>query len=221
MKVTEISIDKLIPYWNNARENDNTIERLVKSIQEYGFNTPLVVNKDMVLITGHARLKALRKLGIKTVPCVVLNLTDEQAKKYRIADNKIQELTEWNEEALFKELREIGDQFELLDMGFSSKDLERIIGEQQAFSEQFDVEVYPEVGTETVPVEDYKPQVKTPQFAPEQKRDIEEINKQLKKRERELSGQYVRESHLVNAGAEIVTCPHCLQKFTIKRNGGN
>lgn len=217
MKVTEIEIDKLMPYWNNPRDNEKTIERLVNSIKEYGFNTPLVVNKDMVLITGHARLKALRKLGVKTVPCVVLDLTEEQAKKYRIADNKIQELTDWNEDALFKELREIGDQFELLDIGFDSKEIERIIGEQKSFAEQFEPQ-FAEVETSSVEVEEYKPVVEEkPNFVSEQKKDIDKINEQLKKREQELKNQYVKESYLSNAGNELVTCPHCRQQFMIKR----
>ena len=85
MQTTEIPIEQIRPYWNNPRKNDATINRLCKSIEDYGFNVPLVVNKDMVIITGHARLKAAKKLGMATVPCVVVDLTDEQAKKYRVA----------------------------------------------------------------------------------------------------------------------------------------
>ena len=129
MKVTDIEVGKLLPYWNNARNNDKTVEKIVTSIKEYGFTVPLVVNKDMVLITGHARLKAAKKLGLKTVPCVLVDMTEDQAKKYRIADNKIQESTEWNEEALFKELREIGDPMELVNMGFELKEIEDIVGD--------------------------------------------------------------------------------------------
>lgn len=158
MNVKDIKVTDLTPYWHNPRNNEKTVERLIKSIQEYGFNTPLVVNSDMVLITGHARLKAAKRLGLETVPCVVLNITDEQAKKYRIADNKIQELTQWDEDALFKELREIGDAFELQDIGFDTNEINKILGEQEKFMEEFEV-----AEAQPVQVEDYEiPEAETP-----------------------------------------------------------
>ena len=113
MKVPNLNIEthkltKVKPYWRNARDNDGTVSALKKSIEEFGFNQPLVVDSKMVLITGHARYRALKELGYKEAPCIVVDLDDEKAKAYRIADNKIHELTKWNEGDLILELRELG-----------------------------------------------------------------------------------------------------------------
>ena len=228
MKVQEISIDKIVPYWQNPRNNEKTVERLVISIKEYGFNVPLVVNKDMVLITGHARLKAAKKLGLATVPCNVVDLTDEQAKKYRIANNKIQELTDWKEEELFKELREIGDKMELMEMGFSLDDIDDIVGDLEEA-----VEEVPSPVIDDTPVASYNPAVTTsnPTYsaAPievptatieatnyedeEEKKKLEEI---LKKRELELEGRFVKESYEQHSKDNLIRCPHCGESFLVR-----
>lgn len=196
MNVIEVEVSKLMPYWHNPRKNDGTVEKLVNSISKYGFNVPLVVNKDMVLITGHARLKAAKKLGLEKVPCVVVNLTEEQAKKYRIADNKIQESTEWDEEALFKELREIGDPLDLVDMGFTSKEVEDIIGDFDSLMDEvkgIDIPVYEEVAPQRVQTEYIPTQATAEPFTPPSpspmlegnKTSREELERQLREREKE------------------------------------
>lgn len=234
MNVQEISIDKVIPYWHNPRNNDKTVERLMKSIREYGFNQPLVVNKDMVLIVGHARLKAARKLGLATVPCVIVDLTDEQAKKYRIADNKIQELTDWKEDDLFKELREIGDQFELLDMGFDMGEIKDIVG---AFDEvveqgqQSAAEVQ-SVVTEATPwsgesqptataqpvetVETTTVYAEAPAVAVDTSAERAKLEAELKKREAELNGRFVKESYEQHSKDNLIVCPHCGKSFKVR-----
>lgn len=106
MKINKVKIGTIVPYWRNARVNDGVIEALKKSIQEYGFNSPIVVDKDMTIINGHARYKALMELGYETVEVVVKdNLTDEQIRKYRIADNKLSEIATWDNTKLLEELR--------------------------------------------------------------------------------------------------------------------
>ena len=220
MKVQEISIDKVIPYWQNPRNNEKTVERLCVSIKEYGFNVPLVVNKDMILITGHARLKAAKKLGLKTVPCNVVDLTDEQAKKYRIADNKIQELTDWKEEELFKELREIGDKMELLDMGFSLDDIDEIVGDLEESVEEVTSTVEP-VGFEETQTGEPIPTAEMPTATieatnyedEEEKKKLEEL---LKKRELELSGRFVKESYEQHSKDNLIRCPHCGESFLVR-----
>lgn len=233
MKVVDVEVTKLMPYWNNARNNDKTVEKIVNSIKEYGFTVPLVVNKDMVLVTGHARLKAAKKLGLKTVPCVMVDLTEEQAKKYRIADNKIQESSEWNEEALFKELREIGDPLELVNMGFSMKEVEDIIGDIDSLVEDAQelAEVVPEYEvTAARPVEStpYEPPIdaQEPRFENQsttepkpmiqRTRTAEDIERELKERERELNGKFVRESFEQTKYENVVVCPHCGQQFKVR-----
>ena len=235
MNVQEIGIDKVIPYWHNPRNNDKTVERLMVSIKEYGFNVPLVVNKDMVLITGHARLKAARKLGLATVPCVVVDLSEEKAKKYRIADNKIQELTDWREDDLFKELREIGNRFDLLDMGFDMKEIESIVGtfdqvasagEEQAASVQSvvagsadDLDPVPFVpSAQAQPVETVTSTTvyAAAPAAVDTSAEREKLEAELKKRELELSGRFVKESYEQHSKDNLVVCPHCGQSFKVR-----
>ena len=231
MKVIDIEVGKLMPYWNNARNNDKTVEKIVKSIQDYGFTVPLVVNKDMVLVTGHARLKAAKKLGLSTVPCVMVDLTEEQAKKYRIADNKIQESTEWNEEALFKELREIGDPLELVDMGFSLKEVEDIVGDidslvSDATALAEEIPEYTVTSSQPVESEPYTQPVRDSyeetEPMPEPKpimqptKSAEDIEREIKQREKELNGRFVQESYEQTKYDNVVVCPHCGKQFKVR-----
>lgn len=108
MQVENWPIDKVTPYENNPRKNDDAVEYVANSIREFGFQQPLVVDKDGVLIVGHTRLKAAQKLGLAEVPVVVADgLTDEQVKAYRLADNKTAEKSSWDYEMLNVELEDI------------------------------------------------------------------------------------------------------------------
>ena len=109
MNIKKISLSEIKPYWRNARKNDKTVEVLKQSIKSYGFNQPLVLDKENVIITGHARYRALMQLGHTEAPCIVTDLSPQKAKEYRIADNKTHELTIWNNDDLMVELREIGN----------------------------------------------------------------------------------------------------------------
>ena len=109
MKVTEVDLSLIKPYWRNPRDNSKTIEALKESITDYGFNVPLVIDKDNVIITGHSRYKALRLLGYTHAPCIIKDLDEEKAKKYRIADNKLSEMASWDSDLLEQELRSMSD----------------------------------------------------------------------------------------------------------------
>ena len=85
MKVVDVPIDEITPYWHNPRKNDKTVERLVENIRKFGFQVPLVLDKNKVVIAGHARLKAAKKPEMQTVPCNIVNLTEEEAKRFRIS----------------------------------------------------------------------------------------------------------------------------------------
>lgn len=110
----------LSPYENNPRNNDEAVDYVAKSIKEFGFKVPCVVSGDGVLITGHTRLKACKKLGIEEVPCIVADdLTEEQIKAFRLADNKVGEIATWDLDKLNIELdglKDIG--FDMSDYGF-------------------------------------------------------------------------------------------------------
>lgn len=109
MNVQEINLSEIKPYFKNARINDKTIPALKESITRFGFNNPLILDKNNVIICGHARYKALTELGKKTAPCVIVDLPAQQVKEYRIADNKSSELAQWDGALLMTEMRELTD----------------------------------------------------------------------------------------------------------------
>ena len=129
MNIQNISIEEIRPYWRNPRNNESAIDAVKKSIQEYGFNQPIVTDKDLVIIAGHTRYKALLQLGWKEAPVVVLeDIAPEKAKQYRIADNKTNELASWDMSLLIPELREIKDLDVMRDY-FPEFDLDALLHE--------------------------------------------------------------------------------------------
>ena len=123
MTVQEISIQDLKPYKNNPRRNDKAVDAVVKSIQQFGFKEPIVIDKDKVIVCGHTRLKAAKLLGLEKIPCVIADdLTPEQIKAFRLIDNKTAELAEWDFKKLETELEsiEIPD-FNMSDFQFEIK----------------------------------------------------------------------------------------------------
>ena len=128
MKLTKVKLTQIKPYWRNPRNNAPAVEAVKRSIQEYGYNSPILVDKSLVVIAGHTRLIALRDLGYDEIQVGVVDLTEEQAKAYRIADNKSSELATWDEEMLLQELREITS-IETLDVFFPAVDLSSMVSE--------------------------------------------------------------------------------------------
>ena len=112
-------IKDIKPYENNPRNNKEAVDKVVASLREFGFQQPIVVDKDNVVIAGHTRLKAAKKLKMKNVPVVVAEeLTEEQVKAYRLADNKTAEFAEWDLELLSEELEGIAE-IDMSEFGFS------------------------------------------------------------------------------------------------------
>jgi site-specific DNA-methyltransferase (adenine-specific) len=130
MEIEQISIDDLIPYINNPRDNTAAVDAVASSIAEFGFKVPLVVDRNHVVVTGHTRLLAAKKLGLTDVPCIVADdLSEAKIKAYRIADNKVAELASWNPELLQAELdalNELG--VDMGDFGFSEEETEDLSG---------------------------------------------------------------------------------------------
>ncbi len=109
MQVFEKKISELKEYINNPRKNDKAVEYLKNSIRDFGFKVPLVIDKDDVIVCGHTRLKAAKALKMKTVPCIIADdLTDEQIKAFRLADNQVTGLSTWDNEMLDAELEALG-----------------------------------------------------------------------------------------------------------------
>ena len=122
MKVEEWNIEEVKPYDNNPRNNEGAVDATANSIKEFGWQQPIVVDKNGVIIVGHTRLKAAKKLKLKQVPVTIAeNLTDEQVKAYRLADNKTGELADWDVDMLDDELNDILN-IDMEDFGFEELD---------------------------------------------------------------------------------------------------
>ena len=108
MNIVNLKVEELIPYINNPRNNTEAVDKVAASIKEFGFKVPIVIDKDNVVVTGHTRLLASKKLGLEEVPCVIADdLSPAQIKAFRIADNKVSEYAEWDEDMLKVELEEL------------------------------------------------------------------------------------------------------------------
>lgn len=124
MLVQTRKIEDLKEYESNPRKNAPAVEAVAASIREFGFLQPIVIDQSNVIVAGHTRYKACQKLGITEVPCVVADdLTPEQIKAYRLADNKTAELAEWDMDLLRAELKDLPS-FDMKQFGFESADLE-------------------------------------------------------------------------------------------------
>ena len=126
LQIQEVDIGLVKPYDNNPRQNDNAVEKVAKSIKEYGFRNPIIVDGDNVIIAGHTRLRAAKSLGLTKVPVVVVtDLSPEKVKAFRLDDNKTAEFAEWDLAKLgeeFSALQEGG--FDLGELAFSQKEID-------------------------------------------------------------------------------------------------
>lgn len=119
MEIVYLSPKELIPYENNPRINDGGVQPVIESIKAYGFKVPLVVDKNNIVVCGHTRLKAALKMGLERVPCIIADdLSDEQIRAFRLADNKVSDFSIWDNKLLLTELDEIADDlFTGFDLG--------------------------------------------------------------------------------------------------------
>jgi len=129
MEVVQRPIESIRPYANNPRKNDKAVDAAAKSISEFDWNQPIVVDAEGVIIAGDTRYKAALKLGLKTVPVfVAAHLSEEDARRYRIADNKVGEIAGWDYDRLIEELKaDGGDPRSWLDLGFNEGELEELL----------------------------------------------------------------------------------------------
>lgn len=122
MKIEELKILDIVPYENNPRNNDEAVPAVAKSIEEFGFKVPIVIDKNNVIIAGHTRLRAAESLGLKKVPCIRADdLTEEQVRAFRLADNKTAELAFWDFTKLDKELEKL-ENIDMSEFGFDRDD---------------------------------------------------------------------------------------------------
>ena len=126
MDIQEIEIDKIIPYINNPRKNLN-VDKVASSIKEFGFQQPIVVDKSNTIIVGHTRFEAAKKLGITKVPVQIADLSDTQAKAYRIADNRLNQDASWDTKLLNIEFNDLlSKDYNLDSLGFTTDELDTL-----------------------------------------------------------------------------------------------
>ena len=124
MKIIEKSVEELTPYENNPRKNDGAVDAVAASIREFGFKVPIIIDKAGVIVAGHTRLKAAKKLGLETVPCIIADdLSPKQIQAFRLADNKTAELADWDFDMLSVELSDLDD-IDMSEFGFDMSEFE-------------------------------------------------------------------------------------------------
>ena len=150
MQITHKPIDTLIPYARNARVHDETqIAQIAGSIKEFGFNNPILIDKDNGIIAGHGRVMAARKLGLTEVPTILLDhLNETQRKAYILADNRIAINSTWDNEMLSVELSDIKDDIDLAKLGFNPDELNALLNPTELTEGLTDEDAVPEVPVE-------------------------------------------------------------------------
>ena len=133
LKIEYVDIDSIKPYENNPRHNEEAIPYVMNSIKEFGFKNPIIIDKNNVIIAGHTRLESAKRLGMKEVPIIHADdLTEEQVKAFRLADNKVSEKAEWDFNMLDAELADLDINME--DFGFEKLDIN-----EEDFGTQFNL----------------------------------------------------------------------------------
>ena len=139
MNIVEKKISEIKPYEKNPRRNEKAIDLVANSIKEFGFKQPIVIDNNNVIVCGHTRYEASKRLGLKQVPCVIADdLSDEQIKAYRLADNKVAEASEWDFDLLSDELDEIIG-IDMEDFGFLDVDLSE--DEEDVSEDDYEIQV--------------------------------------------------------------------------------
>jgi hypothetical protein len=153
-----VGINELIPWDKNPRKNDMAVDAVAESIKRFGFASPILArNEDGRVIAGHTRLKAAKKLGYQQVPVRYLSLNDDEANALALADNKLGELAEWDDEALSDILRDLETKSEPIDnLGWSLEELDKLLEPPKEETE-----------TDTESNKDlYTKKIKAPQYEP-------------------------------------------------------
>ena len=141
MKVEQIKIEEILPYDQNPRDNSSAVEKVADSIKEFGWQQPIVVDEEKIILAGHTRHLAALSMGAKEVPVLIAKgLTEAQKKAYRIVDNKTSELAEWDKELLKSEFLALQElDFDLNLTGFDLDEIARMSGEDlMQFDEELD-----------------------------------------------------------------------------------
>ena len=148
MQIVEKELSWLKPYANNPRDNESAVEPVAKSIKEFGFKVPIVATSDGEIINGHTRFKASKLLGLEKVPVIIADdLTDEQIKAFRLADNKVSEFSKWNEDKLRDELKQL--EMDMTEFGFEFTELTDLLEEEKEKEQEPEIKFTEELGEES------------------------------------------------------------------------
>jgi hypothetical protein len=140
MNITTIPIENVFPYDANPRANQ-AVDKVAKSLEEFGFQQPIVCDESNVIIVGHTRFAAAKQLGFTEVPVLYANLSEDKAKAYRIADNRTNQDGDWDFALLTKELEDLlAGQFDLSSLGFEETELESFLSVDNAKVDWFNEE---------------------------------------------------------------------------------
>tara|TARA_R110000796_G_scaffold173614_1_gene290587 strand:- start:2094 stop:2711 length:618 start_codon:yes stop_codon:yes gene_type:complete len=126
MEIKQLKLEQIIPYENNPRKK-NDINKVADSIKEFGWQQPIVVDKNNVIIAGHGRYEAAKRLNLETAPCVIADISDAKAKAFRIVDNKTNQYSEWDFDLLSKEFNSLmNEDYNLDNLGFENTELDKV-----------------------------------------------------------------------------------------------
>ena len=144
MKIEQISIDLIKPYDKNPRKNDHAVEQVARSLKEFGFQQPIVVDKNMTIVVGHTRYKAARHLKLTEVPVVIADISEDKLQAYRLADNKLNELADWDTELLFAEMESIVSKGNEQLTGFNLQEINDILNraDDTIYTKKVDTPIY-------------------------------------------------------------------------------
>jgi hypothetical protein len=146
MNIQWLNPNDITPYDKNPRNNDGAVQRVAESIAEFGFNQPIVVDQNKIIVVGHTRWKAAKKLGLDSVPVLTMpeHLSETKIRAYRIADNKLNELADWDDQLLIEELQAIANDIGSVDItGFDDKVFEDLkIKNDQQYTKKIDTPIY-------------------------------------------------------------------------------
>lgn len=184
-------ISQIHPYENNPRNNEAAIEPVAQSIKRFGFRVPILIDGKGTIIAGHTRYEAAKRLGMDKAPCIrVDDLTDEQIRAYRIADNKVAEASSWNDDVLRAEMDALKAlDVDLTDTGFSEVELDGLLREvEDADFEEFFTE----------------PVRQPPKAADAEQSTETQQSTQLKSSQLAVPQQ---------SGSKLIQCPHCGEWF--------
>ena len=146
MDIMMVKIGEIVPYKNNPRINDDAVEPVKESIRQFGFKVPMILDKDNVIVAGHTRYEAAKKLGMTEVPVIYADdLSEEQVRKFRLVDNKTAEFAEWDIEKLQEELSYLD--FDDYDFGFGfDDDLQEMEDGENSYSQKTEIPQYEPTG---------------------------------------------------------------------------